>query len=64
LSVLSLIYSPNAKYIHVGRDGRDVVWSMYNHHANANHLWYEALNEAPGLLGPPIAPPPQYIRQF
>ena len=25
-----------AKYLYIGRDGRDVVWSMYNHHANAN----------------------------
>jgi len=41
-----------------------VVWSLYNHHANANHLWYEALNGAPGLVGPPIGKPPQSIRQY
>src|SRR3712207_8253450 len=42
-----------------GRDGRDVVWSMYNHHANANRLWYEVLNDTPGRVGPPIEPPPE-----
>ena len=26
LSVDALVYSPNAKYVYIGRDGRDVVW--------------------------------------
>jgi aryl sulfotransferase len=60
----ALVYSPKAKYIYIGRDGRDVVWSMYNHHANANGLWYEALNDTPGRVGPPIEPPPTDIRQY
>jgi aryl sulfotransferase len=60
----ALVFSEKAKYIYIGRDGRDVVWSMYNHHANANGLWYEALNEAPGRVGPPIEPPPADIRQY
>lgn len=64
LPVDSLVYSPKAKYIYIGRDGRDVVWSMYNHHANANDLWYQALNDAPGRVGPPIEQPPQDIRQY
>ena len=25
-----------AKYLYIGRDGRDVLWSFYNHHVNAN----------------------------
>jgi aryl sulfotransferase len=28
-------FCPKAKCLSIGRDGRDVVWSMYNHHANA-----------------------------
>jgi aryl sulfotransferase len=60
----ALVFSPKAKYIYVARDGRDVVWSMYNHHANANALWYEALNDTPGRVGPPIEPPPADIRQY
>ncbi|WP_119272162.1 sulfotransferase domain-containing protein [Taklimakanibacter deserti] len=64
LPVDALVFSPRAKYIYIGRDGRDVVWSMYNHHANANALWYEALNETPGLVGEPIAKPPSSIRDY
>lgn len=64
LPVDALVYSPKAKYIYVARDGRDVVWSLYNHHANANQLWYETLNDAPGRIGSPITPPPEDIRQY
>jgi len=64
LPVDALVFSPAAKYIYIGRDGRDVVWSLYNHHANANQLWYEALNETPGRVGPPIEPPPASIEVY
>jgi aryl sulfotransferase len=64
LPVDALVFSPKAKYIYVARDGRDVVWSLYNHHANANATWYAALNDTPGLVGPKIAPPPADIRQY
>jgi aryl sulfotransferase len=64
LPVDALVFSPHAKYIYVGRDGRDVVCSMYNHHARANAAWYAALNDTPGLVGDPIAPPPDSIREY
>ncbi len=64
LPVDALVFSPQAKYLYVGRDGRDVLWSMYNHHANANAAWYEALNDSPGLVGPRIEPPPASIREY
>jgi len=64
LPVDALVFSPKARYIYIGRDGRDVVWSMYNHHANANRAWYEALNDTPGRVGPPIERPPESIRQY
>jgi len=64
LPVDALRFSRTAKYIYIARDGRDVVWSMYNHHANANQTWYEALNDTPGRVGPPIEPPPNDIRQY
>ena len=64
LPVDALVISPKAKYLYVARDGRDVVWSLYNHHANANAAWYGALNDTPGLVGEPIAPPPASIRQY
>lgn len=61
LPVDALVFSDKAKYIYIARDGRDVVWSLYNHHANANQTWYEALNDTPGRVGPPIEPPPADI---
>jgi aryl sulfotransferase len=64
LPVDALVFSPRARYLYIGRDGRDVVWSMYNHHASANAEWYKALNETPGLVGPPIEKPTASIRQY
>jgi aryl sulfotransferase len=64
LPVDALVFSPKAKYLYIGRDGRDVVWSMHNHHANANAAWYAALNETPGLVGAPIEPPPASVQQY
>jgi len=57
LPVENLVFSPKAKYLYIGRDGRDVLWSLYNHHLTANEKWYGALNETPGLVGPKIDPP-------
>jgi aryl sulfotransferase len=64
LPVDALVFSPDAKYIYVGRDGRDVVWSLYNHHASANDDWYRLFNDTPGRVGPPIPRPPPSIRQY
>jgi aryl sulfotransferase len=64
LPVDALVFSGRAKYVYIGRDGRDVVWSFYNHHANANATWYAALNDTPGRVGPPIEPPPADIRRY
>ncbi len=64
LPVDALVFSPRAKYLYIARDGRDVVWSLYNHHANANAAWYAALNDTPGRIGAAIEPPPADIRQY
>ena len=56
LPVDALVFSAHAKYIYVARDGRDVVWSMYNHHAHANPAFFEAINDSPGRVGPPMPP--------
>ena len=57
LPVDALTFSHKAKYIYIARDGRDVAWSMFNHHSKANDAWYGALNDTPGLVGPPIGKP-------
>ena len=64
LPVDALVFSTKARYIYVGRDGRDIVWSMYNHHAKANDAWYDALNNTPGRVGPPIEKPPASVLQY
>lgn len=64
LPVDALVFSPEAKYVYIARDGRDVVWSLYHHHVNANAAWYAALNDTPGRVGPAIAPPPASVRQY
>lgn len=64
LPVDALVFSDKAKYIYIGRDGRDVCWSFYNHHANANAVWYEALNDTPGRVGPPIERPSASVVEY
>jgi aryl sulfotransferase len=64
LPVDALVFSPEAKYLYIGRDGRDVVWSLYNHHARANETWYGALNDTPGRVGPPLPRPPDSVPQY
>lgn len=54
LPVDALVFSPQAKYIYIGRDGRDMVWSFYNHIATANDAFFETINETPGRIGPPL----------
>ena len=57
LPVDALVFSPRAKYLYIGRDGRDVAVSLYNHHARATEGWFQMLNDTPGRIGPPMPPP-------
>src|SRR5262249_32919669 len=49
----ALVFAPQAKYLYIGRDGRDVAWSLYNHHAGFSDRAYELINSLPGRVGPP-----------
>jgi aryl sulfotransferase len=60
----ALVFSPTAKYLYVGRDGRDVLFSFHNHHCAGNALWYEALNDTPGRVGPPMPRPDPDVRRY
>lgn len=50
----ALVMSPKVKYLYVARDGRDVVWSLHNHHANHTDLAFQMFNETPGRVGPTL----------
>ena len=60
----ALVFSDKVKYIFIGRDGRDIVWSLYNYHTVANKAWYSGLNKTPGRIGPPMERPPDSIKQY
>ena len=64
LPVDALVFSEKAKYIYIARDGRDVVWSLYNHHANGNELFYQLINETSGRVGPKLEKPTDDIVQY
>lgn len=49
-----LPYWPQAKYLIVGRDPRDVFMSFFNHYSNYTDLAMKMLNETPGRVGPPL----------
>ena len=60
----ALVFSPQARYINVGRDGRDVVWSLHNHHAGMRASFRDTINNLPGGDGPPMEPPPADVHAF
>jgi aryl sulfotransferase len=62
LPIDALPYSPSAKYIYIGRDGRDVFWSWYNHWSSFKP---EVLAHISSLYPdqPPVTYPDPDIRQ-
>ncbi len=64
LPVDSLVFSPKAKYLYIARDGRDAIWSYYNHHANHTQEAYDMVNSLPGMDEHPFEPPNEDIRQY
>ncbi|MEQ8312572.1 MAG: sulfotransferase domain-containing protein [Gammaproteobacteria bacterium] len=50
-----------AKYIFVGRDGKDVWMSMWNHWHNMNPDVIDGMNSAPGCEGPKLLHPAEDI---
>lgn len=59
----ALVFKPEVKYIYVGRDPRDVVWSAYHHHASLAASAIDAFNESGGA-GPRIAPCTTSVRDY
>ncbi|MEZ5503278.1 MAG: sulfotransferase domain-containing protein [Halioglobus sp.] len=54
-------FFPQVKYIFVGRDGRDVFMSMWNHWHNLRPEAIAALNNAPDRRGPELPLPGESI---
>jgi aryl sulfotransferase len=54
LPVDALVFSPKAKYIYIGRDGRDTAWSFHNHHFNATDEYFTQYNTGAIHGGPPL----------
>jgi aryl sulfotransferase len=54
LPVDTLVFSPKAKYLYIGRDGRDVLWSLYNHHRILKKDVIESIDSVPERIGPPL----------
>src|SRR4051812_24549858 len=57
-------FRADVKYVYIGRDVRDVVWSMYHHHTSFSPAAYQVFNGAPDRVGPPLAPPNCDIRTY
>ena len=63
LPVDALVFSPRAKYIYIGRDGRDAAWSFFNHYSNLSEERRVIMN-GPGLVGPPLPTCPPTALEF
>jgi aryl sulfotransferase len=60
----ALTMSPQTKYLYVVRDGRDVLMSLYHHHANFLPVAYEMINGTPGLVGPELPAADPDVRAY
>jgi aryl sulfotransferase len=64
LPMEALRFFPEAKYIYVSRDGRDVAMSLWNHHLNYSAQAYAEANDTPGLVGDKFPEPPEDFHAY
>jgi aryl sulfotransferase len=60
----ALPFSLDAKYIYVTRDGRDALWSWYDHHCQFTPLAYKLINTRHGRIGPQLEAPGMDVRRY
>ena len=60
----ALPFDERVQYIFVGRDGRDVAMSLWNHYSHFNAAGFTSVNETPGRNGPPLPPAPADVNAF
>ena len=64
LPVDTLVFSQKAKYIYMGRDGRDVLWSLYNHHRNMRKEVLQDIDNLSERTGPPLGEAPSSVIEY
>jgi len=64
LPVDALVFSQHAKYLYIGRDGRDVAFSLFNHMGQLNDTWYRIMRCTRGEYGELPNEPPTDFRAF
>lgn len=64
LPVDSLVFSPRAKYVYVGRDARDIVWSYHHHLMSFTPFAYTKFEEVVKKVGGTIPSIPPDVRDF
>ncbi|MBN1306115.1 MAG: sulfotransferase domain-containing protein [Anaerolineales bacterium] len=64
LPVDTMVLSPQAKYIYIGRDGRDVLWSLHNHHRKFKKDVVRDIDSVPERTGPPLGIAPESVTQY
>ena len=60
----ALVFSPRAKYLYVGRDVRDVVWSLHNHFRAFTPFARERFAESGARTGTVLPAPMDDAREF
>jgi aryl sulfotransferase len=60
----ALVFSPKAKYLVVGRDARDMVWSAYNHQQLNTDEALALFNGPPGRPGALVSRPDRDVRDY
>ena len=64
LPIGALNFSASARYVYLGRDGRDVVWSLYNHFRRLSSIWYAKMHGERGRFGELPQESPNDFRSF
>lgn len=64
LPVDTLLFSPKAKYLYIGRDGRDVLWSLFNHHRILKKDVIQDIDNVPERIGPPLGDAPASVTAY
>jgi len=64
LPLIAMPYFPEVKYIYVGRDGRDVFMSLWNHYSHMEQGIIDRFNRTPERAGDPYPNCPDDIHDF